>query len=228
MDFLSTINVLAKVFLTIHITAGFCALTTFWIPIFTRKGGFNHRKIGVWYVNCMWVVVVSAILLSLKNLIIGEYIGAIFLGFLALITAKPLWKGVAILDNKKEMSSNANQLDLVLNMAIILGGIGLLATGYYIKEHSMSIVLIIFGILGLTSISDLINQLRKQKLKWMKEHIAAMCTSGIAAHTAFLVFGANSLIQNLFSNSLVWIPWVLPSVIGTIGINWAVRKYQPR
>ena len=64
---------------------------------------------------------------------------------------------------------------------------------------------------------------------WMKEHIVSMGTSGIAAHTAFLVFGASRVLPiALTQSSWAFIPWVAPSVVGVILMRRAVLKYQPK
>ena len=89
-------EVLSKSLLAIHIFCGFCSIVLFWIPIFVKKGGNIHVKIGKAYVFLMWIVVLTAAILSIKNIIIGAYIMAAFLGFLSLITANPLWYGIAV------------------------------------------------------------------------------------------------------------------------------------
>ena len=43
-----------------HITFGFAALTAFWMPILTRKGGSVHVRFGTIFVRCAWVVLASA------------------------------------------------------------------------------------------------------------------------------------------------------------------------
>ncbi len=62
----------------------------------------------------------------------------------------------------------------------------------------------------------------------MKFHIINMLTSGIAAYTAFLVFGAGRFLQGLLPGLLAIIPWVLPTVLGTIFIVLSVRHYRKK
>ncbi len=95
---------LIQLLLYTHILAGFLSLVFFIMPLIYRKGGKQHVKTGKLYVGSMWVVVVTAALLSLKNVIIGQPVMAAFLGFLALITANTLYLGIAALRQKKGMS----------------------------------------------------------------------------------------------------------------------------
>ena len=94
-------TILDSVLLLAHVVAGTVALLIFWVPVVVRKGGSVHRQSGRIYVYAMWVVICTAFLLSVINLIQGRVVIAAFLGFLTLLTGKPLWMGVAILANKR-------------------------------------------------------------------------------------------------------------------------------
>ena len=45
--------------LYLHIFTGGLGLLLFWIPIFGRKGGFNHRRFGVFFRRTMLTSVIS-------------------------------------------------------------------------------------------------------------------------------------------------------------------------
>ena len=92
---------IVKTLLFLHVTFGFTSLVLFWLPVFLKKGGKGHFIIGKLYVVAMWIVVATAALLSVKNVIIGKYFMSAFLGFISLITANPLWYGMAILKKKQ-------------------------------------------------------------------------------------------------------------------------------
>ena len=51
--------------LYIHITIGAIALIIFWLPMFASKGSKNHRLYGKLFVNGMYAVSVSGIIMSL-------------------------------------------------------------------------------------------------------------------------------------------------------------------
>lgn len=234
MNYISTIVTFA------HVLAGFMALIVFWIPAFSRKGGVNHRRVGRWYVNLMWLVVLTAIVLSFKNALIGRTQMAIFLGFLAILTAKPLWLGIAVLDNKRTMSRAYRNATMWLNILVVTAGFALIAYGVSLGGAGNATLMFVFGGLGITGLIDLWAYLAPvlgielksvdQKMLWMKEHISNMGVSGIAAHTAFLAFGANSLLPQSYvgQGGLGLMAWISPTVIGVVLIRLSVRKYQPK
>lgn len=211
-----------------HVVAGFISLILFWVPIFTRKGGLNHRKIGNYYVIAMWVVVVTAVALSVKNLIVGRTVMAAFLGFLALITGKPLWLSITALSNKREISDTYRRAQLVMSGLVATAGAALIVYGLVLGGTGIAVFMLIFGALGLSSILDLKANLTEAGAAkhWLEEHLANMCITGIAAHTAFLAFGAQSMFAQLYGSYWSIIPWVAPTVIGIIGIRVAVSRYK--
>lgn len=224
MDFIS------NALLSLHIITGFISIVLFWIPIFTRKGGKNHRLIGKLYVRLMWIVVLSAAILSIENLLTGQPIMGAFLGFVALITANPLFYGIAILKQKKGLSSTYQTLHLLFKASIVLTGIALIAYGISLGGQGTAVLMFIFGGLGVADLPGLIRDLRNppKEVEWFKEHLVGMCTSGIAAYTAFFVFGASRFFQALFPGYWAVIPWVAPTVIGVIGIRYTVNQYRKK
>lgn len=221
---------ITKALLNIHVIAGFASLILFWIPIFTSKGGKSHRFIGKIYVRLMWVVVLTAALLSIKNIIIGNYVLAAFLGFLSFITANPLWHAISILKNKKNISSKHRNIQLLFHIMIVLFGIFLIIYGIALKGNTAAILMFIFGGLGVADIRTVIKSIKnpKQQSEWFKEHLIGMCTSAIAAYTAFLVFGARTFLGAHLSGYWSIIPWLAPTIVGTIGIRYAVSYYKKK
>ena len=49
---------------------------------------------------------------------------------------------------------------------------------------------------------------------WLYQHVWQMCGTGVAFHTAFLVFGANRLFGFRLPGAWALIPWVAPPLIG--------------
>ena len=223
-------EIVLKALLYLHIITGFASLVIFWIPIFTRKGGINHRRLGKIYVQLMWIVVATAAILSVKNLIIGNTIMGAFLGFISLITASPIWYGVAILKHKQGLSDAYRRNHLLFHLAIVITAFALIAYGIYLRGEGAAVLLFIFGGLGLTDLPKVIRNLKSppQKAEWLKEHLIGMCSSGIAAYTAFLVFGANQFLHSYLPGYWAIIPWIAPGVIGTFGIRYGVNHYRKK
>ncbi len=216
-----------KALLGIHVFSGFTSIIVFWIPIFLKKGSKNHILVGKIYVFFMWIVVVSAGLLSIKNILIGEYVMAAFLGFLALITANPLWYGIAILKNKRGMSESYRRKHMIFNGLITIAGVLLFAFGIYLKGQNAGVLMLIFGILGMTSGRDVLATYRgkKEQSSWIVEHISGMLVSGIAAYTAFAVFGGSNFFREYLTGYWSIIPWVMPTIVGLIIIKYYKKSY---
>lgn len=217
--------------LVIHIVCGFASLVLFWLPVAEKKGGNAHRKVGLWYVYTMSVVALSALVLSIENLLTDRITIGLFLGFLSLLTARPLWLGVECLNCKQGLTSRYKVIHFSTSIVLAISGFGLLMFGLS-SSSSLATVMIVFGILGLTALTDVITMLRAkysaQSKQWLKDHIANMFVGGIAAHTAFLVFGGQSMLPS-FQNQLFSIfMWTAPSVIGLIAIKWAKHKYTSK
>ena len=219
-----------KALLMIHVVAGFCSLVTFMVPVLVKKGGNIHRKVGWIYVYNMWIVVVSAAMLSTISLIDGHTVVAVFLGYLALITASPLWYGVAMLKYKKDIPKSYLIKRKVVDIVIVVWAV--LNIIYFIQlgGKGQSILLLIFGVLGLTNIPIAMAPLKKIKTKahWYIDHLEGMITAGIAAYTAFFAFGGSTFFGSIFNGPLVAIPWVMPGIIGGIIINRYKKKHKKR
>ena len=219
-------NGLVTLLLSFHIAAGCFSLILFWVPIFTTKGNQSHRRIGKLYVKAMWLVVITAIFLCLNNILNGEFLMGSFLAFLVIITAKPLWLGIATLSNKKAISTAFRNQQIIFNVITIVGGVMLLMYGISLGGKGIALYLIIFGCLGMLSIFELITCFKKNEAsnEWLNTHLANMCTSAIAAYTAFFAFGVSSIMNEVLTSYWGILPWVAPSIIGTISIRLAVAR----
>lgn len=215
-----------KVILMGHIIAGSISLVLFWIPVIVKKGSKIHNKVGIVYVYFMWIVVISAAVLCILNLFRGRPISAAFLGFLSLLTGHPLWYAIVVLKYKKEVPLHIFRIRKVINWTLFLSGGGLVIWSIVLKLQGASILLLIFGILGLVSAFPLIRLKEKTRLKshWLAEHLEGMVGTGIAAYTAFLAFGGATLMGDIFTGPLIAIPWSLPTIIGTIVIIRMKKK----
>jgi hypothetical protein len=60
------------------------------------------------------------------------------------------------------------------------------------------------------------------------EHLGSMVGGGIAFHTAFAVFGIQRFIEYDLSGIVAVLPWVLPTIVGTIAITILTRHYRKK
>lgn len=218
---------LDRALLIIHIFFAFGSLVIFWIPVFTKMGGKAHRTTGKAYVISMWVTVCTAFILSIINLYEGDIFGAAFLGFLSIISANPLWYGIAILKHKNGLGKSYNQKQMYFNIIITLTGVTLLLTGLYIGVDQGGVLMIIFGVLGLTTGITVIKELKTPPVEanWLFMHLKGMITSGIACYTAFFAFGGRTFFEKFLTGYWSVLPWVAPTIIGLIIIRVMKRRY---
>ena len=225
------IDTLFKSVLWIHIPFGFISLLLFWIPVITRKGSKTHKKVGKYYYISMWIVLGSAIILSIFNVFYKNYNQAIFLGYLSIITSYPLWYSHAILFEKKTWSSRYFLIRKMSTALIGLCGLALLLVGaIYLKGKGVGTVMIFFGVLGIPAFREwnYSKEKAQQKEKKLLMHIRGTITSGIAAHTAFLVFGSNQMLSQLIPVNLQFLPWILPTILGITYIRIISKKFIPQ
>lgn len=219
-----------KYLLTIHVIAGFTSLFVFILPLISKKGGDIHRKTGRLYVYSMWVVVITALVLSIINAVESNYITALFLGYLAILTSNPLWYGISILKYGFKPPESLLRKKRAYELVVFLIAIFNISVFIYLQGKGQSILLLIFGLLGLTAMPQAFASIMKLKEKAnpVADHVEAMITTGIAAYTAFFVFGGYSFFENLYKGHMVVLFWTLPGIIGGICISRLRRKYTKR
>lgn len=217
-----------KIILPVHVLAGFISLVLFWLPVIVKKGSKLHIKIGWAYVYSMWFVVLSAAVLSIINTIQGAYFIALFLGYLTLISGMPLWYGITVLKYKNGATKELYNKRRIISILIVIVGAINVIYAISVQFANGSMLLFIFGLLGVLDIREVVTSYDtyKAKVDPIKDHIAGMLTTGIAAYTAFFAFGGRTWLGAIFSGQLMIIPWVLPTVIGIVGIKWYHRKWS--
>jgi len=214
--------------LKVHIPAGFISLILFWVPVFTKKGGTTHRKVGIWYYRTMWVVVATAALLSIVNIFLEKYIGAAFLGYLTILSGYPLWYSYEILNQKKAWTNRYFYIRKAFTWFLFIASLGMIGGAIYFKFQSVGILMAFFGLLGIGSIRDamMTKEVAFNKEAWLKMHISGTIVSGIAAYTAFFAFGGRTLFGELLPGALQAIPWILPTLLGVFFIRIQNKKYK--
>lgn len=212
-----------RILLITHIVVGFVSLFLFWFSAAVRKGGNMHIQVGRLYQFGMWTVLVTAVLLSLINLIQGFPVWASFLGYLAFLTGYPLWYSIAIIRHKKGPTPGMLRIRQFLNIIIFTGGVGMIIWNFLLDNQIP--LLLVFGIIGTISSSSILFRKQSPQKNWLTIHIEGIIGTGIAAHTAFFAFGGSNYLAHIFTNHLMVIPWVLPTVIGIFMTRWTLRKW---
>jgi len=230
----------------IHIAAGSIALMLFWVPAIARKGGRTHIRAGWFYVACMSVVVVTALVMSglaftmpvavrqitrplspaeLSDFLRSQRVFATFLAYLAGVTLASGWQGIWAIETRRKPKTMRTPFTLALNVAVLIGGLTVLVLGIRYRSGPL---------IGLSPIGPLIGagNLRyllrgpQSRMHWWYEHLGSMVGTGIARYTAFLVFGGSRLFPSVARSQLYAILWVLPSIVGVFAIFATIAYYQ--
>ena len=230
-----------------HIAIGSIALILFWVPVFAKKGSRVHVKFGKVYVSAMYAVVVTAFVASVLVLIdpiAAEPPGrdldieasqrfrerarnfSLFLLMLSVLVFTSLRHGILALRARVDSDALSRPVHrATIGLLLLLGvGVGLIGI-----RAGLILLMVFSGI----SIAGAIGMFRDTRANMRKRneriaaHLNALIGTGIGAYTAFFAFGGSRFFAELLPGQWQVIPWVLPSVIGTIAIRRLVKRYQP-
>ncbi len=220
-------NTLHNILRFLHVAGGAVALISFWVPALTKKGSPIHRKAGRVYVRGMGTVMVTSLPLSAVSFFEGNWVAGTFLLYLFIITATSLYTGVRAPRSKAGPEHLATPVYVGFGWATLIGGIVVLAIGLATQTW----LLVGFSTIGLTAGPAQIAFAKKPPTDpryWWYEHLGGMIGSGIAAHIAFLAFGARRLIPGYDLGGWGMLAWFVPLVVGTVAINRLQAHYRAK
>lgn len=225
-----------------HIAIGAIALVLFWLPIIGKKGTPFHKKVGSYFVWSMTTIGITGIILTTMILIdplairdpqgtfdiekanrVANYSrnNAYYLMMLSFLVLCTTWQSVLALVAKKDNSKMKRPFHLFCIAMLMITGlyVGILGItkGYLLFK--------IFSVLSLFLSISCLRYIYKKEIKngeWVLEHVGNIVGSGIAAYTAFFVFGGSSMLKNYLPADWGFVLWILPGVIGTI----ISRRYE--
>ncbi|HMQ69028.1 MAG TPA: DUF2306 domain-containing protein [Ignavibacteria bacterium] len=214
-------DILFKIFLTLHIMGGSVGLFTGTINLVRKKGDKKHKLTGKIFTWGMLTAGFSALVLSVMH---PNY----FLFMVGVFTIYMVGTGYRYIYIKLLGSDRRPAIiDRIITASMLLAGLLFIGLGIknLIAQNYFGIVFIVFGGVGLSFVkSDFDNYKGKAKTKnyWLLAHLQRMTGAYIAATTAFLVVNAKY--------SPVELPgvvvWLLPTAILTpLIISWS-RKYE--
>ena len=200
------------VFLILHIASGFTALAIGTVIGFRRKADASHARLGMLYVYAMIGVGVTALVLSVIN-------PSTFLFIIACFSLYMAWTG--------KLAINGKPPSMIFAGSLLIVGVALIVL-FVLGKGQMGFVGLVFGLL----ISAMaLNEMRLARAmrgatptraqKWQR-HITLMGGALISTWTAFLVVNTSGLVA--VPGIVVWVG---PSIIGTVMIAMASRKYVP-
>ena len=205
-----------------HVGIGFFALAIFWVPALARKGGRLHVVAGRLFAITMGLVSVSALILSVALFTRPDSrTSGIFLGYLSILSAASTWAGVQAARSPSRMVASA----VALQALTAISGLSIAVFGIL---HG-NVVFIALGGVGAAIGGAAVKSGWRRPAgpnPWWRAHIAGMIGSGIAAYTAFLVFGGSRLVPALASGRWYWVFWLLPTAVGIPAIVLSIRRYS--
>ncbi len=232
-----------------HISMGFLGLATFWIPAFAPKGGRVHIAAGKVFSLCAYTVALTALGSSSWVLIhpsswVGEPVTlsqipaddimfVAILGLLAIFLLQGVENGVRAVRTKRQPEIFAGTRLRSLNLAQVSASVSVFVFGAYHIARGGSAMFWIPVALGAAGVADFVENRkffanpRPTPMAWWYRHMDGMVGSGIAFHTAFLVFGARTLFGGaLIQGTWSFLPWILPTALGLPALHFWTRYYK--
>lgn len=214
-----------KVFLGVHITAGFSSFLLAPVALATAKGGKAHKLWGMVYLWAMGVVAATALPMAL-------YRPVLFLALVAVFSFYAAFSGYRVTKLKAlAKGGGAEPIDWIAGGVTFCSSAALAGFGAFkptVVQH-MGIVAIVFGFLGMRLAAvQMMSFVRKPKEKmfWWYSHLGNMIGSYIAAWTAFSVV----TLPIYFGNSFLF--WLWPTAVGVPAIVLTTiyykRKFAPK
>jgi uncharacterized metal-binding protein len=208
-----------KVFLAVHIAAGFGTFLLAPIALVTAKGGKQHKRWGMVYLWCMGIVAATALPMALFRPVL-------FLALVAVFSFYAAFAGYRVLRLKElARGGRAQAIDWIAGVVTFCSS-GLLAwLGLFHAEkiQVIGIVGVIFGLIGMrlafTQLKSFLWK-PKEKMFWWYEHLSLFIGSYIASWSAFSAVTLTQVVGNH------WYVWLWPSIVGVPAIIATVGYYQ--
>jgi hypothetical protein len=220
--------------LALHISCGVVGFVCAPVALATAKGGKAHRRYGKIYFWAMAGVAVTALVLSLALPVYFLAMVAVFSFYAAfaayrVLFLKDMYKG----GRPKVADWLAAVVTVLSSLLLFLLGflqpklmhVGLIRIG----GHTVSIVSIVFGLIGMRLGLGSLHRFVKppgQKMFWWFAHMQGMMASYIAAMTAFSAVN----LTRWFGPA--WWVWLWPTIVGVPAIAaWSAyyeKKFLPK
>ncbi len=214
-----------RVFLGVHITAGFSSFVLAPVALATAKGGKQHKRWGMVYLWSMGVVAATALPMALYRPVLFLALVAVFSYYLAFSAFRAT--------RLKELARGGSAAPIDWIAALICFGASACLAGFGAFRpawvQGFGIVAIVFGFIGMqASARQMWSFVRKptEKMFWWYTHLGNMIGSYIAAWTAFSVV----TLPQVFGHHM-WL-WLWPTAVGVPAIALTTayykRKFAPR
>jgi hypothetical protein len=207
-----------------HYVLGFLALLCFWVPVVARKGGKVHRVAGVGFVISMLLTALTSFLMAgaalLDPALIHPHrspessrVAALFLSYLGVVSVVMVHNGWAVVRLKRQPARLRAGWRVGLNVVALISAAAMLLYGFLRGAPLLCAMSPIGFLVGRSYLNTLKAFDAGIKTAWLHEHIGAMCTGGIAVHTAFIAGGGARFLP-AWVGGLGWWVWLVPTAVG--------------
>lgn len=237
---------LYSLILCFHVIAGATGLIVFWLPVFLRKGGRDHRRYGKMFAYAMYVAGIAGMVMAsswlmapqmfrpelatvapedLPARILKVRLMGYFLAMLGILLIANVRHGVLVLRGRDDRSALRRPTHLLLVFLLIASGVLALVVGL---RYEMLLLKIFSGVSLVNGMGMLFYCFKKSltRMEWWTEHASNLIAAGIGAHTAFLVFGTRRFLGDLIPANYQILPWILPALVGVPATLLVTRHYR--
>lgn len=234
----------AHALLRVHLLFAFSATAVFWVAAASPKGGRTHRLAGRWFSRVVYGAAATGGALALAALVAP---GSVRLPdplatpdaveaaarqtrhlmwlalYVVLIIVAPVQHGLAVVNAGARPARLRTRPHATLCLSAMLGSVLLLPSVIVWQEATWLVVAPIGFVVGLRQMAYA-NRTEAAPADWRREHLTSLITAGITLHTTLLVFGTSRMLRWQMEGWQVWLPWVLPALVGFPLILWLRRK----
>lgn len=234
----------AHALLRVHLVFAFSATAAFWIAASTPKGGTWHRAAGRWFSRLIYSAAASGAVLALAALIAPASVRApnpaasaaelaasarqtwqlMWLTlYVVVIIVSPVQHGLAVIAAAGQPPRLRTWPHLTLCLLAMLGSAVLLPILVVWQQVTWLVLAPIGFVVGLRQMAYAARR-EATPAEWKREHLTSLITAGITLHTTLLVFATSRTLQWHLQGWQMWLPWVLPALVGLPVIFWLRRK----
>ena len=218
----------AHALLRVHLLCAFGAAAVFWVAASTSKGGVRHRWAGRWFSRLVYGAAATGTILALASLLapgtVPQTRQFMWLTlYVVLIIVAPVQHGLAVVAAGGRPARLRTWPHLTLCLLSMLGSAALLPTLVVWQQTTWLVLAPIGFVVGLRQMAYAARPSATPD-EWRREHLTSMLTAGITLHTTMLVLTTARVLKWPQQGWPMWLPWILPALVGLPLILWLRRK----
>lgn len=211
----------------VHVGVGALALTSFWLGVFSPKGGRLHRVAGQAFLVCMFLIGLTTLPLMVGVYRQGYRAWTAFLAFLVLFVGTHCWMAWQAVRHRRDWAGYLRQGYRPLAVANLTTGLLILGLGILTDR----VLLVAFSFAGIFAGAFNLSVARRPPSDdgwWLREHLRANLNNGTATHISFFTIGLGRLAPSLAGPALMRAGWLGPLALSILLRIWLEWRLRPR